>query len=208
MKQLNNVEVQLSSVCELDRLSCDGEFLDSWKRFKLVHINWWSCNNNNYLMALYSFILISNRGRWSPLSLFRQVHLGEGKSEYNPPFSGLRAASTWEAVGFCGNHRHTDVLTKLSSWLGGWSPFCGTTAGTQPKCGNGGVSDAVTSSELGDRQSSHPVKNPASVLWQVFRGVASCCLPRFQGQPQHLKYQNWIYKNPDELATELLETLT
>ena len=42
----------------------------------------------------------------------------------------------------------------------------GTTAGTQPECGNGGVSDAVTS-ELGDRQSSHPVKNPASVLWQV-----------------------------------------
>jgi len=25
---------------------------------------------------------------------------------------------------------------------------------------------------LGDRQSSHPVKNLASVLWQVFRGVA------------------------------------
>jgi len=45
-------------------------------------------------------------------------------------------------------------------------------AGTQPKCGNGGVSDAVTS-ELGDRQSSHPVRNPASVLWQVFLpGVA------------------------------------
>ena len=69
--------------------------------------------------------LISNRGRWSPLSLFRQVHLGVGKSEYNRPFSGLRAASTWEAVGFCGSHRQTDVLAKLSSWLGGWSPFCG-----------------------------------------------------------------------------------
>ena len=55
----------------------------------------------------------------------RQIHLGVGKSEYNPPFSGLRAASTWEAVGFCGNHRQTDVLAKLSSWLGGWSPFCG-----------------------------------------------------------------------------------
>jgi len=51
--------------------------------------------------------LIPNRGRWSPLSLFRQVHLGEGKSEYNPPFSGLRAASTWEAVSFCGSHRQT-----------------------------------------------------------------------------------------------------
>jgi len=33
--------------------------------------------------------LIPNRGRWNPLSLFRQVHLGVGKSEYNPPFSGL-----------------------------------------------------------------------------------------------------------------------
>ena len=63
--------------------------------------------------------LISNRGRWSPLSLYRQVHLGVGKSEYNSPFSGLRAASTWEAVGFCGSHRQTDVLAKLSSWLGG-----------------------------------------------------------------------------------------
>ena len=87
--------------------------------------------------------LIPNRGRWSSLSLFRQI------------------------------------------------PFAGTTAGTQPKCGNGGVSDAVTF-KLGDRQSSHPVKNPASILWQVFRGVARCCLPRFQGQLQHLKYQNRI----------------
>ena len=47
---------------------------------------------------------------------------------------------------------------------------------------------------LGDRQSSHPVKNSASILWQVYRGVARCCLPRFQGQPQHLKYQNRIFK--------------
>ena len=38
--------------------------------------------------------LISNRGRWSPLSLFRQVHLGVGKSEYNPPFSGLLSDTT------------------------------------------------------------------------------------------------------------------
>jgi len=62
-----------------------------------------------------------------PFTLFRQVHLhlGVGKSEYNPPFSGLRAASTWEAVDFCGSHRQTDVLAKFSSWLGGWSPFCG-----------------------------------------------------------------------------------
>ena len=32
------------------------------------------------------------------------------------------------------------------------------------------------------------------LLWQVFRGVARCCLPRFQGQSQHLKYQNRILK--------------
>jgi len=37
-------------------------------------------------------------------------------------------------------------------------PFAGTTAGTQPKCGNGEVSDAVTSN------SSHPVKNTASIF--------------------------------------------
>ena len=40
------------------------------------------------------------------------------------------------------------------------------------------LADAVTS-EFGDRQSIHPVKNPASIFWQVFRGVARCCLPRF-----------------------------
>ena len=50
----------------------------------------------------------------------------------------------------------------------------------------------ICTNELGDRQSSHPVKNPASIFWQFFRGVARCCLPRFQGQPQHLKYQNRI----------------
>ena len=32
--------------------------------------------------------LISNRGRWSPLSLFRQVHLGVGKSENTLPSQG------------------------------------------------------------------------------------------------------------------------
>jgi len=80
------------------------------------------------LLLLYASVWIYPQiwwSRWSPLSLFRQVHLGEGKSEYNPPFSELRAASTWEAVGFCGSHRQTDVLANSSSWLGGWSPFCG-----------------------------------------------------------------------------------
>ena len=32
--------------------------------------------------------LISNWGRWNPLSLFRQVHLGVGKSENNLPSQG------------------------------------------------------------------------------------------------------------------------
>ena len=72
------------------------------------------------------------------------------------------------------------------------------------------ISDAVTS-ELGDRQSSHPVKNPASIFWQVFTGVARCCLPRFQGQLQHLKYQNGInkkiyaiYENDDKYVMDRL----
>ena len=73
-------------------------------------------------------------------------------------------------------------------------------------CGNGGVSDAVTS-ELGDRQSSHPVKNPASILWQVFRGNARCCLPRFQGQPQHLKYQNRILKKNSSFDHEVTSSV-
>jgi len=63
------------------------------------------------------------------------------------------------------------------------------------------LADAVTS-EFGDRQSIHPVKNPASIFWQVFRGVARCCLPRFQGQPQHLKYQNRI-KKADKMLKNL-----
>ena len=133
--------------------------------------------------------LISNRDRWSPLSLFRQVHLGIGKSENNLPSQGYELLQPGK------QQASAAVIDRLMFWQSchrGQAddpPFVGTTAGTQPKCGNGGVSDAVTS-ELGDRQSSHPVKNPASVSWQVFRGVARCCLPRFQGQPQHLKYQN------------------
>jgi len=70
-----------------------------------------------------------------------------------------------------------DVLIEVGSLIQAgspmqWSPFAGTTSGTQPKCGNGGVSDA-DSSELGDRQSSHPVKNPASILWQLHHTLNS-----------------------------------
>jgi len=86
----------------------------------------------------------------------------------------------------------------LSSWLGG-------TAGTQPKCGNGGVSDAVTS-ELGDRQSSHPVKNPASILWQVFRGVAMCCLPRFRDNRSTLNTKTGYKKNSRQVGS-IISTL-
>jgi len=37
---------------------------------------------------------------------------------------------------------------------------------------------------MGVRQSSHPVKNPASILWQVFRGVA---YPGFRDNRSTLK---------------------
>ena len=46
----------------------------------------------------------------------------------------------------------------------------------------------------------------ALVLWQVFRGVARCCLPRFQGQQQHLKYQNQIKKSEAAVQCELFLT--
>ena len=137
--------------------------------------------------------LISNRGRWSPLSLFRQVHLGVGKSKNNPPFSGLRAASTWEAVGFCGSHRQTDVLAKLSSWLGGWSPFCGDMAGTLPKCGNGGISDAVTS-ELGDRQSSHPVKTLLQYYGKSLEALPGVAYPGFRDNRSTLNTKTGFLK--------------
>ena len=61
---------------------------------------------------------------------------------------------------------------------------------------------------LGDRQRSHPVKNPASIFWQVFRGVARCCLPRFQGQPQHLKYQNRILKKKLSIENSIWHIVT
>ena len=58
--------------------------------------------------------LISNRGRWRPLSLFRQVHLGVGKSEYNPPFSGLRAASTYVHVTTISER--CDIFVRIYLW--------------------------------------------------------------------------------------------
>ena len=49
----------------------------------------WSGFTWKLTMSVFLFLLlISNRGRWSPLSLFRQVHLGVGKSEYNLPSQG------------------------------------------------------------------------------------------------------------------------
>jgi len=43
---------------------------------------------NLFLVVIWRKTLISNRGRWSPLSLFRQVHLGVGKSKNNLPSQG------------------------------------------------------------------------------------------------------------------------
>jgi len=55
----------------------------------------------------------------------------------------------------------------------------GTTAGTQPKCRNGGVSDAVTS-ELGDRQSSHPVKTLLQYYGKSLEALPGVAYPGFR----------------------------
>ena len=58
-------------------------------------------------------------------------------------------------------------------------PFAGTTAGTQPKCGDGGVSDAVTS-ELGDRQSSHPVETLLQYYGKSLEALPGVAYPGFR----------------------------
>jgi len=52
-------------------------------------------------------------------------------------------------------------------------------AGTQPKCGNGGVSDVVTS-ELGDRQSSHPVKTLFQYYGKTLEALPGVAYPGFR----------------------------
>ena len=80
----------------------------------------WSCqqrkpHHHSSMMPLQSLMKLLDRLKQLGIIMFLGC----------TPFSGLRAASTREAVGFCGSHRQTDVLAKLSSWLGGCSPFCG-----------------------------------------------------------------------------------
>ena len=58
------------------------------------------------------------------------------------------------------------------------------------------VSDAVTS-ELGDRQSSHPVKNPASILWQVLEALPGVAYPGFRDNRSTLNTKTgYIKKKP------------
>ena len=87
----------------------------------------------------------------------------------------------------------------------------GTTAGTQPKCGNGKVSDAVTS-ELGDKQSSHPDKNPASVLWQVSCQVlptqesgttAAPWIPKLDIKKNHHHHHHVRYYRQNSIKSEV-----
>jgi len=42
--------------------------------------------------------LISNRGRWSSLSLFRQIHLGEGKLRFQTGADGARLAFSGRSI--------------------------------------------------------------------------------------------------------------
>jgi len=42
--------------------------------------------------------LISNRGRWSSLSLFRQIHLGEGKLRSQTGADGARLAFSGRSI--------------------------------------------------------------------------------------------------------------
>jgi len=63
------------------------------------------------------------------------------------------------------------------------SPSAGTAESQMPSRLSWGIGRAATL-----------LKTLLQYFWQVFRGVARCCLPRFQGQPQHLKYQNRIKK--------------
>jgi len=73
-------------------------------------------------------------------------------------------------------------------------PFVGTTAGTLPKCGNGGVSDAVTS-ELGDRQSSHPVKTLLQYYSKSLEALPGVAYPGFRDNRSTLNTKTGLKKN-------------
>jgi len=124
-----------------------------------------------------------------------------GKSEYNPPFSGLRAASTCEAVGFCGSHRQTDVLAKLSSWLGGWSLFCGDnsrhTAQVRERrslrCRHLWVGGY-------DRQSSHPVKTLLQYYGKSLEALPGVAYPGFRDNRSTLNTKTGYKKYKKDTA--------
>ena len=71
--------------------------------------------------------------------------------------------------------------------------FAGTTAGTQPKCGNGGVSDAVTS-ELGDRHSSHPVKTLLQYYGKSLEALPGVACPGFRDNHRTLNTKTGFKK--------------
>jgi len=72
-------------------------------------------------------------------------------------------------------------------------PFVGTTAGTQPKCGNSRVSDAVTS-ELGDRQSSHPVKTLLHYYGKSLEALPGVAYPGFRDNRSTLNTKTGFLK--------------
>ena len=74
---------------------------------------------------------------------------------------------------------YTYLYNALCNFAADDPPFAGTTAGTLPKCGNGGVSDAVTS-ELGDRQSSHPVKTLLQYYGKSLEMLPGVAYPGFR----------------------------
>ena len=73
----------------------------------------------------------------------------------------------------------------------------GTTAGTQPKCGNGGVSDAVTS-ELGDRQSSTLLKTLLQYYGKSLEALPGVAYPGFRDNRSTLNTKTGFLKKSAE----------
>jgi len=53
---------------------------------------------NNFFARRRRKTLIPNRGKWSSLSLFRQIHLGEGKLLFQTGAGGARLASSGKSI--------------------------------------------------------------------------------------------------------------
>ena len=73
-------------------------------------------------------------------------------------------------------------------------------AGTLPKCGNGGVSDAVTS-ELGDGQSSHPVKTLLQYYGKSLEALPGVAYPGFRDNRSTLNTKTGFKKKKSPLLT-------